>query len=213
MTVQQQTVWRRNPLFLPLKSVRDWVTLRQWLRHRSPPPPYVFKRRTIKEYARRYGLEVFIETGTYLGDTTAAMKGLFSRLYSIELDATLHAAAVKRFERDSHVRLLQGDSGERIVEILKELKERALFWLDGHYSGGFTAKAALETPILQELSHIFAHSIRDHVILIDDARCFGVDPDYPSIEQLKTFVLGHRPDAEIEVADDIIRIMPPVVAK
>jgi hypothetical protein len=46
------------------------------------------------------------------------------------------------------------------------------------------------------------------VIVIDDARCFGRDPDYPSLRELREFIRSKRPDAEVEVEDDSIRITP-----
>jgi hypothetical protein len=207
MNLTLQTSLRRNPVFQVVKNLRDRKVLKRWLRTKSPlPPPYVFKRTVIKEYAQKHSLQTFVETGTYLGDTTAAMKNVFKRIYTVELDPALHEAAVRRFQRQPHIHPLQGDSGVKLPEILREIMERTLFWLDGHYSAGFTAKAELETPILQELDHIFAHPIRDHVILIDDARCFGAEPDYPSVAQLEKHVLDRRPETRIQVKDDIIRI-------
>jgi hypothetical protein len=44
--------------------------------------------------------------------------------------------------------------------------------------------------------------------LIDDARYFGVNPDYPTLPQLADFVRARRDDVEIRVKHDIIRITP-----
>jgi hypothetical protein len=46
------------------------------------------------------------------------------------------------------------------------------------------------------------------VIIIDDARCFGRDRDYPSIRELSDLVRSKRPDVDIEVQSDSIRITP-----
>ena len=86
------------------------------------------------------------------------------------------------------------------------MNEPCLFWLDGHYSEGITAKGQLNTPILAELNHILNHSIKDHVILIDDARCFNGLDDYPTIDELKKIIVDKKPALQFSVADDIIRI-------
>ena len=90
-------------------------------------------------------------------------------------------------------------------EILSQIEEPCLFWLDGHYSEGITAKGEKETPILEELKHIFNHPIEDNIILIDDARCFTGYGDYPNIEGLKAVLLSRYPDNAFSIEDDIIR--------
>ncbi len=82
-----------------------------------------------------------------------------------------------------------------------------MFWLDGHYSAGFTAKGELETPILAELETILQNNL-NHIILIDDARCFTGNNDYPTKEYLKTYVLGKQKNYKMDVIDDIIRFYP-----
>jgi hypothetical protein len=92
---------------------------------------------------------------------------------------------------------------------VRRIDQPALFYLDGHYSGGITARAAKDTPIYEELSHIFEHDPR-HVIVIDDARCFGRDPDYPSLHELREFIpleAARRRDRSRE--DDSIRNQRP----
>lgn len=57
-----------------------------------------------------------------------------------------------------------------------------------------------------ELKSIFSHKIKNHVILIGDARCFTGQEDYPTIIALKEFVMKNRPNWVFEVRNDIIRI-------
>ena len=57
-----------------------------------------------------------------------------------------------------------------------KLEEPTLFWLDGHYSGGVTARGSKETPILDEVDKILSTKESRHVLIVDDARCFGTDP-------------------------------------
>ena len=119
-------------------------------------------------------MKVLVETGTYLGDMIQAMRPHFDQIYSIELSDALFEKARQRFESAKNVNLVHGDSGIQLPNVLKELKQPALFWLDGHYSEGFTAKGDKETPIYDELNWIVSVPERRHVIIIDDARCFGV---------------------------------------
>jgi hypothetical protein len=91
--------------------------------------------------------------------------------------------------------------------LLHGLHEPALFWLDGHYSGGNTGKGEKDTPIMAELATIYASDI-PHVVLIDDARCFGTDKDYPSQNELASYIKTLRPSASILVKNDCIVVTP-----
>jgi hypothetical protein len=80
-----------------------------------------------------------------------------------------------------------------------------LFWLDGHYSGGYTAKGSLECPILGEIDGVFSGEIQNHIILIDDARCFVGENSYPTKEDLYSYVLKYNKNYKMSVDCDIIR--------
>jgi len=53
------------------------------------------------------------------------------------------------------------------------------------------------------------HPQKDHVILIDDARCLGQD-DYPTLEELTDILLKINPKYCISVRDDIVFCEPPL---
>jgi len=189
---------------------QDHRKLRAWLAAGRPiPAPSVAKHMVIREYAERHGLGTLVETGTYLGSTLKAVRDNFHRIYSIELDDTLHARARARFAAFPHIALLHGDSGEVLPGLLSRIGEPSLFWLDGHFSGGQTAKGRLATPIVAEMQAILAHPTDGHIILVDDARALGTLPDYPSLDELRALVAAHNPRLTFEVRDDIIRIHPP----
>ncbi|HUQ24322.1 MAG TPA: hypothetical protein VM140_01530 [Burkholderiales bacterium] len=192
-----------------LRRMRQRRELARWQRQGKPvPPPHVVKQRTINVLAERFGLKMLVETGTYYGDMVEAMKRRFNRIYSIELSKELSERAAKRFRDDGHVQIIQGDSGAELGKLVRKIDQPALFYLDGHYSAGITARGSKDTPIYEELAHIFDTQNRKHVIVIDDARCFGKDPGYPSLQELREFIRSKRPDVEIEVEDDSIRITP-----
>jgi hypothetical protein len=206
-------VIKNTSLYHPL---RNWTIKRrlkqelvEWESKGKPsPPPHIVKQQTLQSYSEQYGVKVLVETGTYYGDMIEAMKSIFDQIYSIELSKELFKKAKHRFKDLKQVELIQGDSGIELKNLMQRINKPTLFWLDGHYSAGETAQSHKDTPIFEELQHIFDTPDRGHVIIIDDARCFGNDPDYPSIEQLSDFVKSQRPNVDISVQYDIIRITP-----
>lgn len=182
-------------------------SLTKWVKAGKPvPPPQAYKQKIIKEYATKYNISTLIETGTYQGETIRNVRNSFKIIYSIELDKVLYQNAKNSFKQFKDITIVNGDSGEKIFEIINKIDVPCLFWLDGHYSEGITSKGDLNTPILQELNHILNHHIKNHIILIDDARCFIGKNDYPSIENLKKFITEKNPDLNIKIKHDIIRI-------
>jgi hypothetical protein len=203
----------RTPLYRPLRNFldrgRDRRAIDEWRKAGSPiPPPHAVKQAVLRDYARRYRLAVLVETGTYYGEMVQAMTYAFRRIHSIELSGDLFERARNRFRGQVHVELIHGDSAHVLPSVLNRLTGPALFWLDGHYSGGETARGAVDTPILSELGHILTAKEAGHVIVIDDARCFGMDPAYPTLEALQEFVVARRPHCRYEVTGDSIRIAP-----
>ena len=136
-------------------------------------------------YKKRFGCNVFVETGTYQGEMIDAMKRRFKKIYTIELGDVLYEKARERFINEKHVTIEHGDSGLILPGILAQITEPAIFWLDAHWSDGDTARGAHDTPIEQELDAIFAHSIKNHIILIDDARDFIGRNGYPAADVLE----------------------------
>ncbi|HEU4557072.1 MAG TPA: hypothetical protein VFS20_04455 [Longimicrobium sp.] len=201
---------RRTPLFSLAYGVRQGWLVRSWEAAGRPvPPPHIVKQRAIRDLASRYGVSTFVETGTFLGDMIAGVAGVFRRIYTIELSPELHQRAIRRFAGKPHIRLLQGDSGQVLGRVLGELDGPAVFWLDGHFSAGPTARADLSTPIERELALIAAHPLKlRHVILIDDARAFGHEADYPPLEVVERWAAAEG-YSRFEVENDIIRIHHP----
>ncbi len=186
----------------------DGATVRKWEAAGSPvPPPHPIKQSIVREYALRYNLGVLVETGTYLGDMVFAMRNQFKLVESIELDENLFRLATLQFRPWSHIRIHHGDSAKFLPKILSTLYCPALFWLDGHYSGGITAKGDKTSPILDELAAIARHPVPGHVILIDDARLFTGEDGYPSEDQFRSFVGDNFPARDIFVKDDVFRIV------
>ena len=202
---------KKTPLYHPLRNwnfkKREQTKLAEWARTGKPvPPPHIVKQQTLKTFAKQFGLKVLVETGTFYGDMVNAMKKDFDQIYSIELSEELYEKARKRFKGERNIHLICGNSGVELRSVCSRMNQPTLFWLDSHYSSGVTDKGDKDTPIYEELGHIFNIEDKGHVIIIDDARCFGTDPAYPSIEELTVFIKSERPNANITILNDSIRI-------
>lgn len=209
MKIALKNTVRRLGLFPAIDTARRLPEIVRWLndgcRGVAPPP---IKRRVIQSYLRRYQLRTFIETGTHLGDTLAEVaQDPALRAISVELADDYYSAAVRRFASYPNVELHHGDSGQLMPQIVAGLKVPALFWLDGHYSGGTTAKGAMETPVSDELLAILASPVAGHVILVDDVRLFDGSHDYP---QLDVFLAAIRAGGQYraEISADVLRLTP-----
>ena len=113
-----------------------------------------------------------METGTFMGSTTAKAADIFQEVHSIELSQDLYQRALDQFQGRGNVTLYQGDSAQILPSILTANKEKILLLLDAHYSAGVTARGKTNTPIFDELRAIKASKKKNVVVLIDDIRNF-----------------------------------------
>lgn len=208
-------IFKKFPMYFTIRTKLvqkyDIKYLKEWEQNgHNGSPPHIIKEKVLKKYAKKFNLKTLVETGTYYGDMINALKGDFEKIYTIELDEFLFKTAKKRFVAFNHIEVIHGDSGEKIKEIIQKINQPTLFWLDGHASGGETAKGEKDTPIYEELDVIFKSKDLDHVIVIDDARCFGNDSGYPTLDELKEFVFNKKRNLEITVEFDSIRIIPKI---
>lgn len=174
------------------------------LRGEYPLPPQSVKLAVIRHNIPNPHPRVFIETGTYHGDTVAAIKDMYSSVISIEVDEALYKKACERFANDKNVRISHGDCAQEMPALLATLQEPAVFWLDGHYSGGETGKGVVEDPILISLNQIADHPVREHVIFVDDARTFDGREGRPDISDVFNCIKKIDSRYIIRVQSDII---------
>jgi len=194
-----------------LESLRKSEHYRRIVREKGfvlPLPPFV-KRSVLRRFAIDHKCRTLVETGTQYGDTPWSFRNDMEEIFTIELSPVLASIARARFRKFPHIQIVEGDSGAKLVEILPRLRSKTLFWLDGHYSAGITAQGALDCPIFAELEGLFTGCKVPFIVLIDDARCFGRDKDYPTLETLSDFVQRSLPGAKFGVEHDIISIVPP----
>ena len=185
------------------------MIIKDWENNGKPcPPPHIIKQLAIIKFQEISNYSSFVETGTFLGDMIEAQMNNFNQLYSIELSEPLYLKAKKRFEGIPKVEILNGDSGTVLVSLAKELTMPSIFWLDGHYSGGFTAKGDKDCPIIEELDAIFNGGQLKHIILIDDARLFVGKNAYPTIDELKHYISSQSLQYQLNIENDIIALTP-----
>jgi hypothetical protein len=128
---------------------------------------------TKSETFKKFPNEVFIETGSFMGDGIQnAIDAGFKKIISIELSDKYFEISTKRFENNSSVTIFKGDSYKVLPTILEDINTTVTFWLDGHHSCGDTALGDYWAPLIQELHAIKNHRINNHTIIIDDMRCW-----------------------------------------
>jgi hypothetical protein len=143
----------------------------------APSPPGI-KRRVLSRLSASGG--IWVETGTYKGDSTALLAKGGNTVYTVEPDLRLYERAKKRFEGMPNIHVLHGLSETRLPELLPTLKGKIGFWLDGHYSGGTTHQGPIDCPIRDELALIKKNKYlytEGLTVLVDDVRCFN--PSHP----------------------------------
>lgn len=115
---------------------------------------------------------VFIETGTHYGSTTFAMEPLFDKLYTIELGPNVYNTT-KGAYKGKKIEFILGDSSDVFPFLLPKIDEKAVFFLDGHYSGGGTAQGEKDCPLVEELEAIQNLFRSEALLIIDDYRLFN----------------------------------------
>lgn len=189
--------------FKMLKQVRKW-RCNGW----KTPLNGFMKRFIIKAETRRLGAHCLVETGTLHGETVWFFRHDVPKIFSVEIDPTLAAAARARFRAWPNIEIIEGDSADKIADIVARVPGPCVFWLDGHYSSGHTGRGATDCPLWTELESIATGLHHPFTILIDDARNFDTDPAYPKMEELAAYAARHFPHHSFKVENDIVQLVP-----
>lgn len=164
-------------------------------------------------------LDVFVETGTFKGDTVEIVKDHFKQIYSIELSKEYYEQVKARFQNMHHLTLIQGDSGSSLKSIMPEIKDRpTLFWLDAHWCvAENTAGEMSQCPLLAELDAIQQLNPMS-MIAIDDARLFLTTPpapheasDWPSFTNVVHHLFKLSNQHRLMILNDCILFFPEVI--
>lgn len=161
-----------------------------------------------------FGIETFVETGTFRADTAVWASGLFAHVYTIERSPRLHADAEERFASHRNISFLLGDAREHLPTIRTIAERPALFWLDAHWSGGETAGECDECPLMEEIACINA-SGQEHFVFIDDARLFTAPPpkphrvdQWPSLQAIVAALTSAPASRYLLIRKDVIVAVP-----
>jgi hypothetical protein len=125
-------------------------------------------------------LKLFVETGTFKGDSLEVALRFFPRCESVEASVPLYEQVRARFRLRENARLQLGDSPSFLRQRQAEFAQTpTLFWLDAHWcNADDTSGAASQSPLLEELGAIGSLH-QDSVVLIDDAWLYLCPPPAP----------------------------------
>ena len=121
--------------------------------------------------------KIFIESGTFLGETTIKLQPYFNTLYTVELSEKYFNMfnSIKNSRNLNNIFNYQGETSDILPDIFKlfDDKNKCIFWLDGHFSSGDTAKGKKDCPLIEECQIIDQLYPSDEmIILIDDVWLF-----------------------------------------
>jgi hypothetical protein len=160
-----------------------------------------------------FSLSVFVETGTFKGESTLWAAKYFDKVYTIENSEALYNETKKKFTDYPNIEFIKGNSREKLIDILLHLKQPAVFWLDAHWCGSVTFGSEDECPLLDELKLIVNQTL-NHIIVIDDARYFLKPPphthefhQWPGIADIIQ-TIAEKPDYYTFVSEDVIASIP-----
>lgn len=122
----------------------------------------------IAELIKEFGIEVIVETGTYLGATTKRFLEFGLPVYSFEIDRE-NAKKATQVAKDA--KIFNVDSVEGLKTHLPSLKDKKiLFFLDAHWEK--------HCPLLDELALIAENGIKPVIVIHDfkvPGKSFGFD--------------------------------------
>ena len=138
------------------------------------------------ELKERYDLQIFVETGTLVGNTAKWASDNFKTVYTVECSYKFYLIARNKVGTIPNVQLIHGFSQHALEGILPSLTEPALIWLDAHWSPDLEYRCFDQVicPVLDEID-IISDSDQGHVILVDDFRLFGKEYGWPSFDVVK----------------------------
>lgn len=141
----------------------------------------------------RTEINTCIETGTFMGNTTAFLSALFEKVYTVEKYITQEKADnyKKIHSACPNIDFYNGDTIPLLSSILDKTPDMTFaFWLDAH-------NGVSEVPLIEELETIAAKSNKkDHVILIDDGLDMG-QGNFPTFDEISNAALKINPNYNI----------------
>ena len=166
------------------KHFKNWKK-----RQFSSPSPEFIKHEILKSNTLENCL--WIESGTYYGNTTNVLSKIANKVISIEADERLSNLAKKKFEKIKNIEIVLGKSEDLLKNILTKnyTHKNVCIYLDAHLCQDHLinkktfGNEEAGTPIKMELNSIENEKNNfDNInLLIDDIRLFDANfQNYPS---------------------------------
>jgi hypothetical protein len=176
------------PLCRFLLNAKNRRALNRYAQNPAPIiPPNAVKRLVILENFVRTHQEIFVETGTYYGETSRLLAGFAKKVMTVEL-SSMHHRAAKRITAASNVEMTLGDSRAFLTRGTPALRGKICFFLDAHPTNAATTPdGEIDIPIMEELYIVNANPDTS-LIIIDDA--IGGE-GYPSVDAVVKFAAEH----------------------
>jgi hypothetical protein len=148
-------------------------------------------------------VSVFVETGTYHGDTARAVAPHFERVLTVEGAWSRYWATWQRTDRPDNVQLWFGRSEDMLGQMLDTVGQRCLIFLDAHWVS--CGEDASDDPLQLGMAHCpLGEELRSidpadgHVALIDNVRFFTHPPkargpveQWLSLDQIAALLPGY----------------------
>jgi hypothetical protein len=187
------------------KGLVDIRTAAMFATGRSCLPPQSAKRAHLLRLLKERRHTVFVESGTYLGDTVAFISKHADEVVSVELHDELWRRAAERFADVPNVEIQHGDALDLVPAIVAGLGAPPLIWLDGHYSGEGTAVGRENEPAAAILRSLGDVSPLGTTVVIDDLRLFGTG-HYARLDELVRSAALSFPQARVRTGLDSLVI-------
>ena len=170
-------------------TIKNRKSLKNWkIRNFLPPSPDSIKHQVLIN--NNYSDSLWIETGTYYGETTKLLSKISKKTISIEADKKLFETSKKKLKNLKNVELLNGKSEDLLDKSISENLDfkNICIYLDAHLCQDHLKNIKTfgsedtATPILQELETIkkYYGKFEKLNVLIDDIRLFyGNFQNYP----------------------------------
>jgi glycosyltransferase involved in cell wall biosynthesis len=170
-------------------------------------PEATAKRAHLLSLFHARGHRTLLESGTFVGDTVEYFMPHAARIISVEVEPKLFADAQRKFLGVPNVELVFGDALHLVPEIVDQLEDPPLIWLDGHFSEGVTGSGDEIEPAASILARLGAvRTPAGTTIVVDDLRLFGEHPDFPGLDELVQRARQGFPEARIRVGLDSLVI-------
>ena len=114
---------------------------------------------------------VFVESGTYKAETILAMEPYFDKLHTIEIYEQFWYDAQTKYTGNK-ICFHYADTEKFMPQLLPQIHENAIFFLDAHWSGVDTGLGEKTVPLYEELRAINRFFEGRAIIIIDDFRLF-----------------------------------------